>query len=140
MQFVVDNRIHSSSFLLGRWALSDVYLKNDASFPWFILVPREVNVQEIYQLSVAQRHVLMDEIATLSVIVEDYFKPEKLNIGALGNIVSQLHIHVVGRFKTDKAWPQGIWQPDLTVVPYSAKQGTDLVQILSKKIMSVSHV
>lgn len=134
MQFVIDSRIHTSSLWLGDWPLSSVYLKNDSNFPWLILVPRATNAQEIYQLSTTDRHTLMNEIAALSVIVEDVFKPDKLNIGALGNIVSQLHIHVVARFKTDKLWPHGIWQPTLAAVPYKAEKVAELTTILSKKV------
>lgn len=138
MQFEIDSRIHTSSLWLGDWPLSSVYLKNDTNYPWLILVPRVTNVQEIYQLSTADRHTLMDELAALSVIVEDVFKPDKLNIGALGNIVSQLHIHVVARFKTDKLWPHGIWQLALTSVPYKAEKIAGLTKLLSKKIENAS--
>lgn len=134
MQFEVDSRIHTSSFWLGDWPLSSVYLKNDANFPWLILVPREENVQEIYQLSIANRHMLMNEIAELSKKVDEFFKPDKLNIGTLGNVVSQLHVHVVARFKIDKLWPHGIWQPTLTPVLYTAEEIAALTPGLSKKI------
>lgn len=135
MQFEVDSRIHNTSIWLGDWSLSRVYLKNDANFPWLILVPRENDVQEIYQLSAVHRHKLIDEIAALSVIAQEFFKPDKLNIGALGNVVSQLHVHVVARFKTDKLWPDGIWQPNLTATPYSSAQLDELTSILRKKII-----
>ncbi len=135
MQFEVDSRILTSSFWLAEWSLSSVYLKNDANFPWLILVPREENIQEIYQLSEAKRHALMDEIAALSRIMENFFKPDKLNVGALGNIVAQLHVHVVARFKTDKMWPDGIWQPKLKAVPYGEGKLADLVSALRKEIV-----
>jgi diadenosine tetraphosphate (Ap4A) HIT family hydrolase len=134
MQFEVDSRILTSSCWLADWALSSVYLKNDANFPWLILVPREDNIQEIYQLSAAHRHTLMDEIAAVSKIMENFFKPDKLNVGALGNIVAQLHVHVVARFKTDKMWPHGIWQPKLKAVPYGEDKLADLVSALRKEM------
>lgn len=132
----MDSRILNSSVWLADWSLSSVYLKNDANFPWLILVPRESNVQEIYQLSPAHRHRLMDEIAALSAISQEFFKPDKLNIGALGNVVSQLHVHVVARFKTDKLWPDGIWQPNLVVAPYSSVQLAELTSALGKKVVN----
>ncbi|KTD33748.1 diadenosine tetraphosphate (Ap4A) hydrolase-like HIT family hydrolase [Legionella nautarum] len=113
MVFTTDNRIETNSVWLTDWELSRVYFKNEANFPWIILVPREENVQEIYQLSPTQRQILIEEIAVISQIMQDYFQPEKLNVGALGNIVSQLHIHVVARYKKDSAWPHSIWQPSL---------------------------
>jgi len=138
MQFEVDDRIHTSAFWLGDWPLSAVYLKNHADFRWLILVPRIANAQEIYQLSIIERHLLMDEMVALSAMMEALFKPDKINMGALGNMVSQLHVHVVARFKTDVLWPHGIWQPDLIANPYDAEEANGLVKILRKKIEEVS--
>jgi len=138
--FQVDSRIHDSSFWLGDWPLSCVYLKNDSSFPWVILVPRQKNVQEIYQLSEVNRHTLTNEIAALSTIMQDMFKPEKLNIGALGNIVSQLHIHIVARFKNDALWPHGVWQPGTGSTPYTAEEMAELSQRLRQEMSNNAHL
>lgn len=89
--------------------LSRLLLFNDARFPWFILVPRIEGAREIYSLSRDARAILMEEIALASVVLERLFKPDKFNVGALGNIVEQLHVHVVGRFKSDAAWPGPVW-------------------------------
>ena len=140
MQFEVDSRIHTSALWLGDWPLSAVYSKNHANFRWLILVPRVANVKEMYQLSTTDRHRLMNEIAALSAMVEELFKPDKINIGALGNIVPQLHVHVVARFKTDLLWPHGIWQADLIANPYQVEDANELVKILVKKIENVSFV
>lgn len=137
MSFVTDERIQTSSIWLGDWSLSTVYLKNEADFPWFILVPREENIEEIYHLSPTHRHRLMEEITKLSSLVNTHFKPDKLNIGALGNIVSQLHIHVVARFKQDKVWPHGIWQPEMTATAYSTETLQELVPSLRAEIAKV---
>ena len=136
MNFEVDHRIEAGAFFLGDWPLSRIYLKNEAHFPWMILVPRETLVQEIYQLSEWSRHRLMKELTALSQIMADIFNPDKLNIGALGNIVSQLHLHVVARFKTDKLWPHGIWQPNVVSEPYSVERASELMGILEKKIQA----
>lgn len=64
----------------------------------------------------------MEEINQLSLLVNDYFKPDKLNIGALGNVVPQLHIHIVARNKSDDLWPQGIWQSTMQATSYEEKQ------------------
>ncbi|KTD18342.1 HIT domain-containing protein [Legionella jordanis] len=111
MSFQVDSRIQESSFFLVDWPLSRLFLKNNSHFPWLILVPREKNITEIHQLSSENRRQLMDEITEASRVLQAYFNPHKLNVGSLGNIVAQLHIHVVGRFEADLAWPHGIWQP-----------------------------
>ena len=119
---MIDKRIVSSCFKLGDWPLSRVFLKDAVDYPWFILVPRVENIQDLYQLSEPCRHQLMDEVCVLSTKVQDYFKPDKLNVGTLGNIVSQLHCHVVARFSNDKLWPHGIWQAAQASPSYSVQQ------------------
>ncbi len=116
---MIDTRISSTCFELGDWPLSRVFLKNNANYPWFILVPRQDAITEIHQLPSPLRHVLMDEISELSSLVGAYFKPDKLNVGALGNMVPQLHIHVIARFAYDALWPHGVWQLAQTTAPYS---------------------
>lgn len=116
--FCIDERLQSTCFLLGEWPLSSVLLKNDSQFPWFLLVPRKNNLKEIHQLESVERFILMEEINQLSLLMNNYFKPDKLNIGALGNVVSQLHVHIIGRKVQDALWPQGIWQPSLTNIHY----------------------
>ena len=138
MIFEVDSCIHGSCICLGDWALSRVYFKKDANFPWAILVPREENTQEIYQLSQEKQQILVAEIAALSKIMDNYFKPDKLNVGALGNLVSQLHIHVVARFKKDKAWPHGIWQPNLAPSTYPNELLEGIIQALRERLNDFS--
>lgn len=118
MVFSVDNRIQSTSIWICDGDLSSVYIKNDSQFLWFILVPRVEHITEIFQLSAADRHVLMEEIATISQLIDGVCNPDKLNVGALGNIVSQLHIHIVARFEGDAAWPHGVWQSSCSALPY----------------------
>ena len=108
--FWLDERLAATCFLLGDGPLSRILLKNNAHYPWLILVPRINNVQEIDELSTPLRVQLIEEISALSALVRAHFKPDKLNIGALGNIVPQLHIHIVARFSKDKLWPHSIWQ------------------------------
>ncbi|MDP3705207.1 MAG: HIT family protein [Legionellaceae bacterium] len=119
MEFVVDARIQSSCIELGNWPLSRVFLKNNTHYPWLVLVPRQCNIQDIDQLSDRDRHRLVDEMSMLSSIVKTYFKPDKLNVGALGNMVSQLHVHVVARYTSDALWPHGVWQALQKDAPYA---------------------
>ncbi|ASQ45240.1 HIT domain-containing protein [Legionella clemsonensis] len=137
MTFEVDSRIRAGSFWLGDWPLSSVYLKNNVYFPWIILIPQVPDVQEIYQLSAKDRAQLMSEITALSRIMDDVFKPDKLNVGALGNIVSQLHIHIVARFRYDKCWPHSIWQPDVAISSYSLKHTEELVHRLKEQLANI---
>ncbi|MEX2451816.1 MAG: HIT family protein [Rhodospirillales bacterium] len=90
-------------------ALSRVLLMNDARFPWLILVPQREGMREIHKLSRADQTQLMTEAMRASEILEALFAPDKINIGALGNLVEQLHVHVIARFTTDAAWPGPVW-------------------------------
>jgi diadenosine tetraphosphate (Ap4A) HIT family hydrolase len=128
--FSIDERIQSTGFFLGDWPLSRVFLKNERCYPWFILVPRKDNIQELYQLEKEARQILIEEINHLSLLVNGYFKPDKLNVGALGNVVPQLHVHVVARSKNDDLWPQGLWQSSMRTTPYDETTLKDLLPLL----------
>ncbi len=125
----IDPRITTTCFQLADWPLSRVFLKNNANYPWFILVPRQDNIQEIDQLSHPQQHTLIEEITKLSTLVKSRFKPDKLNIGTLGNIVSQLHIHVIARFTHDALWPHGVWQEGVETQPYEPVMVDELLNL-----------
>lgn len=89
-------------------ALSRLLAMNDANFPWLILVPRRAGVSEIIDLG-AEQSLLMDEISLVSRALKDETCCDKLNIAAIGNMVPQLHIHIVARRKDDAAWPKPVW-------------------------------
>jgi diadenosine tetraphosphate (Ap4A) HIT family hydrolase len=89
-------------------ALSRVLAMNDANFPWLILVPRCAGVSEIIDLGDAQA-VLINELALVSRALKDETRCDKLNVAAIGNVVPQLHIHIVARRKDDVAWPKPVW-------------------------------
>jgi diadenosine tetraphosphate (Ap4A) HIT family hydrolase len=84
-------------------------LMNDANYPWIILVPRRAGAVEIVDLDAADRAALMDEIALASRALRDAVSCDKLNVAALGNVVPQLHVHVIARRKDDAAWPKPVW-------------------------------
>lgn len=138
--FAIDDHILSSCFTLGQWTLSTVLLKNNANYPWLILVPRVAQAKEIDQLPQETRYLLMDEISKLAFLVRTYFKPDKLNVGTLGNIVSQLHIHVVGRFIDDELWPHGVWQKELQTTNYSKSALSKLMTDLGSQVASLRDV
>jgi diadenosine tetraphosphate (Ap4A) HIT family hydrolase len=89
-------------------ALSRLQAMNDANFPWLILVPRRVGVSEIIDLG-SEQSVLMAEISLVSQALKDETRCDKLNVAAIGNVVPQLHVHVVARRKDDAAWPKPVW-------------------------------
>jgi diadenosine tetraphosphate (Ap4A) HIT family hydrolase len=107
--FALDERLAADTLPLGDLNLSSVRLMNDARFPWFILVPRRAGLSELTDLSGAESVALMEEIRIATRVMLALAKPDKVNIGALGNVVPQLHVHVVGRFRSDPAWPRPVW-------------------------------
>lgn len=112
-RFELDPRLRDDCFVLGRLKLSRLLLMNNAAVPWYILVPQmratETRVTEICDLGVMAQAILFDEINTLSRYVQGLAGVEKLNVAAIGNVVSQLHVHVVGRHPGDYAWPGVVW-------------------------------
>ena len=90
-------------------ALCDLRLMDDANYPWLVLVPRLPEARDLVDLDQAQRHVLSDEIDRSSRALRDAFQPFKLNVAALGNLVPQLHVHVIARYEEDIAWPRPVW-------------------------------
>lgn len=107
--FSLDPRLVADTLAVGDLALSRVLLMDDSRFPWLILVPRRPNCREIIDLSAGDRAVLVEEIAACSTALKRLTTPDKLNVGAIGNRVAQLHIHVVARFAEDAAWPEPVW-------------------------------
>lgn len=89
--------------------LCKVTLVDNILFPWLILIPRKNDIKEIIDLRTQEQQILMEEIVLVSKVAKQIFKPDKLNVAALGNIVPQLHIHIVARFTYDKAWPHPVF-------------------------------
>lgn len=109
MPFTLHHRLAADTAPVCDLPLCAVLLMKDARFPWLILVPRRENISEIIDLAEQERAVLMKEIAQLSAVLKSLTHCDKLNVGALGNMVPQLHVHVVARFKDDPAWPGPVW-------------------------------
>jgi diadenosine tetraphosphate (Ap4A) HIT family hydrolase len=109
MTFVLDSRLAADTVPVGDLPLSSVLLMNDARFPWLILVPRREGASELTDLSDEDAAALMGEIRLATGVMLELAKPDKVNVAALGNVVAQLHVHVVGRFRSDPAWPGPVW-------------------------------
>lgn len=109
MTFKLDGRLADDTIYLTELSLCRVLLMNDRRYPWLILVPRYNGLKEIHDLSKEDQGNLILEITTTTQIIEKLFTPDKINVGALGNSVSQLHIHIIARFKEDDAWPGPVW-------------------------------
>lgn len=107
--FILDPRLAADSVFIADGPLSQVRLMDDARFPWLVLVPRVPDVSEWLELDGAQQRLLLAEINQAGNLIRTEPDTEKLNIGALGNIVRQLHVHLVGRHVGDAAWPGPVW-------------------------------
>jgi diadenosine tetraphosphate (Ap4A) HIT family hydrolase len=109
IDFTLDSRLAADTLPIGDLPLCSALLLDDARFPWFVLVPRRAGVTEVTDLSDGDAAALMGEIRIATGVMLELAKPDKVNVGALGNVVSQLHVHVVGRFRSDPAWPGPVW-------------------------------
>ncbi len=107
--YALDPRLAADSHALARFELCDVRLMDESHYPWLVLVPRLPGLRDLIDLDQSRRHQLTDEVDRASRLLRDAFCPDKLNVAALGNVVAQLHVHVIARFKTDPAWPMPVW-------------------------------
>ncbi|WP_158753413.1 HIT family protein [Dyella sp. S184] len=107
--FVLDARLDTDTRLIASLALCDVRLMNDARYAWLVLVPRRAGLVEITDLSADEQAQLWQEVNRASTALRAVTPCDKLNLGALGNIVRQLHVHVIARCEGDPAWPGPVW-------------------------------
>lgn len=109
MSFQLHPQLEKDCFLLGRLPLSQVLLLNDQRYPWIILVPQRADLRELIDLTPEDQQQLLTESNRVQRALLDLFSPEKLNVGALGNLVPQLHLHHIARNQDDPAWPGPVW-------------------------------
>ena len=107
--FKLDDRLKNDTHFVGEWSLSLLLLHGDSNYPWFILVPKRAQICEIYELREEDQLGLFDESRILTTALMEIFRPDKLNIAALGNVVKQLHVHHIARYEDDVAWPAPVW-------------------------------
>ena len=121
--FSLHPKLAADTIALAEWGLCRVLLMNDSNFPWLVLVPARPGLKDFHDLAPADHGPAMAEIGRASRALDLAFRPHKLNVAALGNVVPQLHIHVVARFTHDAAWPRPIWGV-VPAKPYSAAELT----------------
>ncbi|WP_417549601.1 HIT domain-containing protein [Methylophaga sp.] len=131
MKFELHPQLAADTFVIGDLPLCRVLLMNDARFPWVILVPRRNDISEIYDLSMQDQQLLWQESALVAEKLMKLTEADKMNIAALGNVVPQLHVHHVARFKTDPVWPKPIWGQS-TAEPYSESDKQQMLRNLSE--------
>ena len=125
--FKINNKFLKSSHYIVDLKLCSVRLNDNSKFPWLILIPKRKNVTDISELNSKDQTLLMREIVLVSGLMKKLFKTSKLNIEKIGNIVPQLHIHIISRKRTDSSWPLSVWV--VKGKKYSAKT---LKEVLNK--------
>ena len=115
----IDARLTQGGIILGELSLCKVILKDNALFPWVVLVPLRPEKVELIDLTKDDRHLLMDEIVHVSKAMRLVYMPDKMNVASFGNEVPQLHVHIIARYQQDRAWPKPIWSIEAEAVPYT---------------------
>ena len=131
--FELDSRLHNDTYFVCDLTLCRVLLMNDKQFPWLILVPMRNNIAEIIDLPEQEQQTLLAESAKVSKVLQQVFTPYKLNVGALGNVVRQLHVHHVARFETDVAWPKPVWG-NQAAIAYEDTKASEILSTLKQAL------
>lgn len=129
--FRLHPQLEKDTILIGDLKFCRLLLMNNNFYPWLILVPKKSALVEITDLDDDEQINLMREINLVARLMQKIFKPDKLNIAALGNIVPQLHIHIIGRFKNDSTFPRPIWS-DIKVENYKPDQALEIITKIKK--------
>jgi len=130
--FELHPQLAKDCVVLGDFPLTRVLLNKDANYPWFILVPKRENIREIFELSEADQQQLLWESSYFSKQIYNLFKADKLNVAALGNMVPQLHVHHIVRYKNDVAWPGPVWGA-VAAIEY----GIGELEVVGQKVCAV---
>jgi diadenosine tetraphosphate (Ap4A) HIT family hydrolase len=132
---LIDPRLLQDCLVLGRFELCHLLLMRDANYPWLILVPDRDGVTEIHRLEAADQQQLLRESVLLSRLLDELFRPDNLNVAALGNVVAQLHVHHIVRYRYDAAWPAPVWGR-VPALPYTPAQLAVLVERITTPLVA----
>ncbi|MCR6734041.1 MAG: HIT family protein [Afipia sp.] len=133
----LNPQLEKDTINIGDLPLSRVLVIKDANYPWLLLVPRRPDAVEIIDLGEVEQAQLTAEINRVARVLKEIAKPDKLNIAALGNVVSQLHIHIIARRTTDAAWPRPVWGV-VPALPHDPQEVEAFIGALRRKIWLVS--
>ena len=136
--FSLHPQLAHDCFELAELPLCKLLLCNDKAYPWFILVPKVNDISDIYQLDWQQQQQLLNESSLLSELLMQVFNGDKMNVAALGNMVPQLHIHIIARFKNDTAWPNPVWGNGETK-PYTQEASTAFIASIRNALFNDSR-
>lgn len=137
--FTLHPQLAKDCFVIGQLPLSQLLLMNDQNYPWFILVPQREDIREIYQLTPADQMLLWRESTDLAEVLARHLAADKMNVAALGNVVPQLHLHHIVRYRHDPAWPAPVWGK-LPAVPYSEERLQQLLSNLASVLGDYLHL
>lgn len=137
--FKLHPQLEKDCISLGQFELCTLLLMNDSSYPWFILVPEREGLSELYDLSDEDQALYVKESNYLSQILKHYFHADKINIAALGNMVPQLHIHHIARYKEDRAWPLPVWG-QFEAVKYTDDQLDKVLDVVTKAMTECNAI
>lgn len=126
--FTLHPQLEADTLTLAEFPLCRLLLLNDSHYPWFILVPRQANRKEVFELSPTDQIQYLMESSTLAQALHQEYRPDKLNIASIGNKVPQLHIHHIARFQNDRTWPNPVWGQH----PPAAYSDTALTQQINR--------
>ncbi|MEX0837962.1 MAG: HIT family protein [Parvibaculum sp.] len=133
MSFELHERLAADTFRVADLTLCRVLLMNDRRFPWLILVPRREGLRDFDDVAAAEKAHFHSEIDLASAVLRAATSAEKMNVAALGNMVPQLHVHVIARFSGDAAWPAPVWGAGV-VEPYAETEATALAEKLAQAL------
>jgi diadenosine tetraphosphate (Ap4A) HIT family hydrolase len=128
--FRLDERLARDSVLITTLGLCQLRLQNDSRWPWLVLVPQRNNISELFDLTPLDQAMLTFETNQVASALKDMTSATKINVGALGNIVRQLHVHIIARKEGDTCWPGPIWGHG-TAVPYAGNEKENLMTKLA---------
>jgi len=134
---MLDKRLEKDCVLLAQSKLNYLLLNKDANFPWVILVPKQENISELFELSEEDQVQLTLETNQIASRLKKAFQADKMNVAAIGNVVSQLHVHVVARFKLDAVWPKPIWGA-IEAKTYEEKQLKNTTELILNAISDLN--
>ena len=130
MPFKIDKKFLKSSYHITDLKLCSIRLHDNSKFPWLILIPKRNKITDISDLKPKDQILLIKEIVYVSKIMKKLFKTSKLNVEKIGNIVPQLHIHIIARFKKDSSWPLSVWV--VKGKPYTKKALSETISKINK--------
>ena len=109
MAFELDGKLKEDSLILGSFKLCMLLRIKDQNYPWYVLVPQRASLREVYELNEADRQQYYKESHQVCEALVAFYKPDKINLASIGNVVAQLHIHHIARFRDDISWPAPVW-------------------------------